>query len=65
MSELIIENGVLTKYNGNDKNVVIPDSVTAIGKSAFDFCTNLTIYAPAGSYAENYARKEHIKFQAI
>ena len=30
-----IENGKLIKYNGNDHNVVIPDTVTGIGHSAF------------------------------
>lgn len=37
-----IENGQLIKYIGNDKNVVIPNSVTTIGHGAFEECTNLT-----------------------
>ncbi len=37
----IIENGVLTEYTGNDKNVVVPKSVTKIGESAFSCCENL------------------------
>ncbi len=37
MSEgnLNIENGVLKKYDGDDKNIVIPSSVTKIGEGAF------------------------------
>ena len=30
-----IENGLLKKYHGTDANVIIPDNVTEIGKSAF------------------------------
>ena len=30
-----IENGVLVKYNGTDKDVIIPDGVSEIGKEAF------------------------------
>lgn len=33
--ESVIENGVLVKYNGNDKNVVIPNTVEVIGEHAF------------------------------
>jgi len=41
MGEFIIENGVLTKYKGKDRDVVIPDSVIAIGWSAFDYCRSM------------------------
>ena len=34
-SDFIIENGVLTKYLGKDKDVNIPDGVTVIGTGAF------------------------------
>ena len=36
-----IENGVLTKYWGYDENVTIPDSVTSIEESAFNYCRSL------------------------
>ncbi len=65
MSEFIITNNVLTKYQGNGGDVVIPDSVKEIGRKAFYGCTNLTIHATAGSCAERYAKKKNIKFQAI
>ena len=42
----------------------IPASVTQIGIWAFVGCKNLTIYVPAGSYAETYARKNKIPFVA-
>lgn len=108
--EFIIENGVL-QYRGREKQVVIPEGVTKIGKrafaawmsltrvtvpegveainaeafyecreleridlpasvkkigeSAFWGCSNhLTIYAPAGSYAQSYAKKNGIRFEA-
>lgn len=37
-----IVDGVLIKYNGNDKNVVVPNSVTRIEGHAFYGCNNLT-----------------------
>ena len=41
-NDFLIENGILTKYRGNKKNVVIPDGVTSIGDHAFYDCSSLT-----------------------
>ena len=39
---------------------VIPASVTVISSSAFSGCSNLTVYCPAGSYAEKYCQENFI-----
>ncbi len=44
--------------------VTIPKSVTSIGSSAFTGCSKLTVHAPAGSYAEQYAKENNIPFVA-
>lgn len=36
-----IENGVLQKFIGSEKNVLIPDTVTSIGEYAFSSCQNV------------------------
>ena len=41
-NDFLIENGILTKYGGKKKDVVIPDGVTSIGDSAFSYCNSLT-----------------------
>lgn len=46
------------------ESIVIPSSVTNIEPDAFKDCPNLTIYAPAGSYAEQYAKEHNIPFVA-
>ena len=51
---------VLKKYNGAGGDVVIPDSITSIGVHAFADCEKLTIHAPAGSRAEEYAKEDNI-----
>lgn len=43
----------------------IPGSVTEIGDGAFDHCDNLHIFAPSGSYAEQYAEEHGILFQPL
>ena len=49
----------------NLQSITIPESVTNISESAFRSCPNVTIHASAGSYAEQYAKRNNIKFQAI
>ena len=46
----------------NLTSITIPDGVTSIWYSAFWGCENLTIHAPAGSYAEQYAKENNIPF---
>lgn len=45
--------------------LIIPEGVTHIVYGAFRSCPNLTIHAPAGSYAEQYAKENDIPFEAI
>ena len=45
-------------------NIVLPASVKRIDYGAFAECPNLTIHAPAGSYAEKYAKENNIPFVA-
>ena len=40
-NDFIIENGVLTKYTGAEKEVLIPEGVTAIGDKAFAECRKI------------------------
>ena len=44
-------------------SVTIPASVTEIGWWAFHGCEHLTIHAPAGSYAQQYAQRNNIRFE--
>ena len=46
------------------EEISIPNSVTSIDCGAFYRCPNVTIHAPAGSYAERYAKESHIPFVA-
>ena len=45
------------------ESITIPVTVNAINM-AFTHCPNLTIHAPAGSYAEQYANEHNIPFVA-
>ncbi len=40
--DFVIENGLLTKYEGPGGNVEIPEGVTEIGSRAFQYCKGLT-----------------------
>ena len=44
--------------------IVLPETVKQIRDGAFYNCTDLTIHAPAGSYAEQYAKENNIPFVA-
>ena len=39
---VVNEKGVLTKYQGNAIEIVVPDGVTEIGEYAFSFCNSVT-----------------------
>lgn len=43
-------------------SVVLPDSVRDIGKNAFEGRANLTLVVGRGSYGEQYARRNDIKY---
>ena len=64
-NDLVIENGVWKEYRGDGGDVVIPAGVTIIGDDDFYECESLTIRAPAGSCAEEYACREDISFSAV
>ena len=54
--DFLIENGILVKYTGTEKIVVIPDSVTTIGEEAFAFnhiVESITIPKSVSEYGEN------------
>lgn len=46
-------------------DITIPGSVREIGTWAVACWPKPTIHAPAGSYVEEYAKKNKIKFEAI
>ena len=52
-------------YCINLESAIIPESVTYIAPDAFDGCEKLTIYGYSGSYAEEYANRMNIPFEAI
>ena len=45
-------------------NLHFTNTVTYIDSFAFSGCSNVTIYAPVGSYAETYAKENNIPFVA-
>lgn len=55
--EMVIEDGVLVKYIGSEKEVEIPDNVTVIGESAFADCDSIeSIFVPGSvKKIEDYA----------
>ena len=43
----------------------LPSGLGAIGESAFRGCPELTLRAPAGSFAESWARAHSMKFEPL
>lgn len=39
--DFVIEDDVLVRYTGNDKNVLIPYGVSVISQKAFLYCTSI------------------------
>ena len=70
LSQLEIPQGVTTIGDwvfaeaSNLERVFIPASVVAIGADAFTGAANVTIYAPEGSYAQQFAQTAAIPFVA-
>lgn len=57
--------GVITDYNGNDEELVIPvelNGVTAMGAKVFYQCPGLTLTVPLDSYAMDYAEQRRIDY---
>ena len=46
-------------------SITVPDSVTSISSTAFYNCYKLTISCNPGSYAETYAKENHLSYKAI
>ena len=71
LQEMIIPKGITIISSGAFHGcsslhaLIIPQSVTFIGEYAFAGCENLTIYAPASSYTEQYAKENNIPFVVI
>lgn len=70
IEKITIEEGIVAIGTGacfdlpNLKSIKLPKSLEIIGLYAFKDCHNLTIYAPAGSFAEHYAKQKNIPFVA-
>ena len=47
------------------KSIIIPPSVTFIANNAFNSCSDLVIYVTSGSYAEQYCKKQNLKYEYI
>lgn len=66
IKEIIIEDGIVQLCQGAFcgcealEKICIPSSVAKIEPGVFAGCKKLTIYAPTGSFAEQYAKKNNI-----
>ena len=57
--------GVITDYNGNDGELVIPaelNGVTAMGDKVLYQCPGLTLTVPLDSYAMGYAEQRRLDY---
>ena len=70
LTSVIIPNSVKSISSGafwgcsNLTSITIPDSITSIANFAFYGCSSLTIHAKTGSYAEQFAKRNQIPFEA-
>lgn len=55
--------GDKSRYRICIETIEIPACILEIGDNAFYGCNRLTIYTPAGSYAETYAKKNGLKYK--
>ena len=55
-----VQIGSYTFANSSIETMVIPAEVTSIHATAFEGCNAVTVYCPAGSYAEQYCRENFI-----
>ena len=68
---VVVPNGVIALgdevlNNIQLKSATVPESVIAIGPYTFpSWNKDFVLYAPAGSYAETYAKEKKIKFEAL
>lgn len=62
--DFVIGGDVLKRYEGHNSDVTIPAAVTVIGYKAFADCPDLTLHTPSGSFAEQYAKENNIRFEA-
>ena len=49
----------------NLTDIYLPNSLMKIGDACFNGCMKLTIHAPSGSFAEQYAKENEIDFVAV
>ena len=68
LRNVVLEDGVTSiekeafTFTTQLESIRIPNSVQHIAEDAFYFANKLTIHAPAGSYAETYAKENNIPF---
>ena len=64
--KFVIEDGVLTNYNGSASNVVIPDGVTSIERFAFSECKHIKkVTIPNRTHKRQYHSVADQRFDVI